>query len=633
MVADEAKRAASRSRCEPIEIPLCKDIPYKYTYFPNSLPQPDQQSLQTQTEHFKPLIKTKCNPHIKFFVCSVFAPMCPEHMPQAVTSCRSVCEEVKRDCVSILEKFGIEWPEPLNCSRFPQAPDLCMKPTNEHNSYLGPDQLESEQRDSLASIEGRILAKWIPTCPNDLVNLDPTDRQGHCAFQCNREGMFDESKKEFARFWMLLWASINLAITTFTVLTFLIDRQRFRFPERSIFYLSACYMLFSLPSLSRAFITYERSACERIPTGQSFLIIGTLDNTPCVISFILTYYFSMASSLWWLMLTFTWYLSAARKWVPEGIDAWSSYLHLVAWALPALLTIAVLTTHKQSSKVGVLNRNVELTGKLKGMYLSAARKWVPEGIDAWSSYLHLVAWALPALLTIAVLTTHKLDASELTGVCSVGNADPWALLGFAIAPKLIFVLVGSCLIVAGFSSMCRERDSFRRRGTDTSKLEKLMVKMGIFSALYIIPAITMVVCDSYHMFILMQWHPTTIACKQYGGAEKGLCKRPQLPQAELYILNIFMSLAVGISTGMWTLSSKTFHSWQRVLCCGLCSAAPAKHGGSLTTAAPLAVSRPLIPAANPPPPPHHYMPMTVSSVPAASHAVSSQPAWKQSKIV
>ncbi|EJW88584.1 hypothetical protein WUBG_00508 [Wuchereria bancrofti] len=91
---------ASRSRCEPIEIPLCKDIPYKYTYFPNSLLQPDQQSLQTQTEHFKPLIKTNCNPHIKFFICSVFAPMCPEHMPQAVTSCRSVCEEVLINRVS-----------------------------------------------------------------------------------------------------------------------------------------------------------------------------------------------------------------------------------------------------------------------------------------------------------------------------------------------------------------------------------------------------------------------------------------------------------------------------------------------------------------------------------------------------
>ncbi|KHJ95892.1 hypothetical protein OESDEN_04156 [Oesophagostomum dentatum] len=50
-------------------------------------------SLQTNTEHFKPLIKTKCNRNIQFFVCSVFAPMCPEGMPQAVTSCRSVCEQ------------------------------------------------------------------------------------------------------------------------------------------------------------------------------------------------------------------------------------------------------------------------------------------------------------------------------------------------------------------------------------------------------------------------------------------------------------------------------------------------------------------------------------------------------------
>ncbi|VDK27111.1 unnamed protein product [Gongylonema pulchrum] len=99
---------------------------------------------------------------------------------------------------------------------------------------------------------------------------------------------------------------------------------------------------------------------------------------------------------------------------------------------------------------------------------------------------------------------------------------------------------------------------------------------------------------------------------------------------------------------MWTISSKTFHSWQRTICCGLCSTAPAKHGsagatGSLNNPALLAASaaanRPLIPAANPPPapPPHyHYMPMTVSSMPS-SHVIAAQnaagAAWKQSKIV
>jgi hypothetical protein len=58
--------------------------------------------LQTQTEHFKPLIKTNCSPHIKFFVCSVFAPMCPEAIPQAVTSCRAVCEEVRKSSLPLL---------------------------------------------------------------------------------------------------------------------------------------------------------------------------------------------------------------------------------------------------------------------------------------------------------------------------------------------------------------------------------------------------------------------------------------------------------------------------------------------------------------------------------------------------
>ncbi|VDD94443.1 unnamed protein product [Enterobius vermicularis] len=268
------------------------------------------------------------------------------------------------------------------------------------------------------------------------------------------------------------------------------------------------------------------------------------------------------------------------------------------------------------------------------LYLSAARKWVQEGIDACSSYLHLIAWALPALLTIAVFVTHKVDASELTGICSVGNANPWALLGFVIIPKLLFVLLGSCFIIAGFSSMCRERDSFRRRGTDTSKLEKLMVKMGIFSAFYIIPAVIMVVCDCYHMFILLKWHTSSIACKIYSTPGNSLCKNPEklpLPQSELYKLNVIMSLLVGISTSMWTVSKKTFHSWQRVLCCGLCSSAPAKSTLSVGGAS-SALNRPLIPSAQPPPPPHHYLPMASSSAPSNQLAVT-QSAWKQSKIV
>lgn len=57
----------------------------------------------------------------------------------------------------------------------------------------------------------------------------------------------------------------------------------------------------------------------------------------------------------------------------------------------------------------------------------------------------------------------QIDASELTGVCSVGNSEPWTLLCFVIVPRSAVLFVGFCLIVAGFSSMCQERKAFRRR--------------------------------------------------------------------------------------------------------------------------------------------------------------------------
>jgi hypothetical protein len=41
------------------------------------------------------------------------------------------------------------------------------------------------------------------------------------------------------------------------------------------------------------------------------------------------------------MLTACWFLSASLKWGQEAIDAQSQWFHLVAWGLPAILTIVV----------------------------------------------------------------------------------------------------------------------------------------------------------------------------------------------------------------------------------------------------------------------------------------------------
>lgn len=101
--------------------------------------------------------------------------------------------------------------------------------------------------------------------------------------------------------------------------------------------------------------------------------------------------------------------------------------------------------------------------KLRFRYLSAARKWVQEEIEKRSNYLHLISWGVPGIFTIFALITQKVDASELTGICSVGNSDPMALLIFVNGPRLGFVVVGGCFILAGFFWAVRERESFKRR--------------------------------------------------------------------------------------------------------------------------------------------------------------------------
>jgi hypothetical protein len=35
-----------------------------------------------------------------------------------------------------------------------------------------------------------IESKRVPSCPQDLVNLDPTDENGKCAFRCDKSTMF-----------------------------------------------------------------------------------------------------------------------------------------------------------------------------------------------------------------------------------------------------------------------------------------------------------------------------------------------------------------------------------------------------------------------------------------------------------
>ncbi|XP_064101578.1 frizzled-9-like isoform X1 [Macrobrachium nipponense] len=539
-------------KCERITIPMCMEMPYNTTRMPNFLGHFSQAEAAIQVHEFMPLVDIGCSHFLRFFLCSLYAPMCTPVVGTAIPSCRSICLEVKSKCLPVLRSFNFSWPAALECSRLPTpggADGLCM----EYPNITSPEPLPPPVRDRPYSGSSIRVTPAPPrvqqesTCPHRQTWV-ATKEGGVCAPKCGKDVFFRDADKQFAEVWLLVWAGLCFLSTLFTVLTFWLEPARFRYPERTIICLSLCYLLYCLAYLARLVVPAEVLSCETSPNGISHLAVEGLHSSGCIITFILQYYFGMASGIWWVVLTFTWFLSAGKKWSSEALQA-------------------------------------------------------------YASYFHAAAWGLPAISTILILTLKQVDGDELIGLCYVGNVNNWAHMGFVIAPLTSLLVLGTFFIVFGFIALFRIRKEIKNEAdgthnnsgsspplsatsyqmaTNVNKLEKLMVRIGVFSVLYTVPALCVIACNVYEYLNHQRWHMlasyAAVECSS-GVHHSGInrqkyptslrysaskCTLEQsIPSVEIFMLKIFMSLVVGITSGMWIWSSKTVLLWQKFFL-GLC---------------------------------------------------------------
>lgn len=322
---------------------------------------------------------------------------------------------------------------------------------------------------------------------------------------------FDSGEINFAKWWIGIWSCICLASTLFTVLTFLIDMQRFRYPERPIIFLSGCYAMVALAYVI-GFVLREKISCTDpfephkkssvTPQQMQPVVTQGTKKEGCTILFMMLYFFSMASSIWWVILTLTWFLAAGMKWGHEAIEA-------------------------------------------------------------NSQYFHLAAWAVPAIKTIAVLAMGQVDGDVLSGVCYTGVFDVDALRGFVLAPLVVYLIIGTSFLLAGFVSLFRIRTIMKSDGTKTDKLEKLMVRIGIFSVLYTVPATIVIACYFYEQAFRDKWMVTWWLswCDENYNCPYGVTSKPW-PDFNVFMIKYLMTVIVGITSGVWIWTGKTFQSWR-----------------------------------------------------------------------
>lgn len=96
---------AMPERCQRIEIPMCQDLPYNMTHMPNLAGHLTQREAM-QVHEFTPLVEYGCSPLLKFFLCSIYAPMCTEQV-RDVIAC--ACYQAQHGCYCNIAECVIDF--------------------------------------------------------------------------------------------------------------------------------------------------------------------------------------------------------------------------------------------------------------------------------------------------------------------------------------------------------------------------------------------------------------------------------------------------------------------------------------------------------------------------------------------
>uniref|UniRef100_A0A8C5GC52 Frizzled-3 n=1 Tax=Gouania willdenowi TaxID=441366 RepID=A0A8C5GC52_GOUWI len=484
--------------CEPIRLRMCQDLPYNTTFMPNLLNHYDQQTAALAMEPFHPLVNLVCSADLRMFLCALYAPVCTTY-GRVSMPCRSLCLRAKDECHKLMEIFGLVWPDDMECSKFPD----CDEP------YPRPEDLltGSDTTDQPSMTVQRDYGFW---CPREL-KVDPdlgysfmgrTDCSAPCPSM-----FFNQQELTFTRYFIGVVSIVCLSATLFTFLTFLIDVTRFRYPERPIIFYAVCYVMVSLVFFL-GFLLEDRVACNTVSPAhfRAPTITQGSHNKVCTLFFMVLYFFTMAGSLWWVILTITWFLAAVPKWGSEAIEK------------KALL-------------------------------------------------FHAVAWGLPGTLTVTLLALNKIEGDGISGVCFIGIYDIDALRWFVLAPLCFNVAVGVSLLLVGIVALNQVRMEIPLEKENQTKLVKFMIRMGVFSVLYLAPLLTVIGCYIYEHAYRSMWETTWMEenCRRYHIPCPYKVEQISRPSMVVFLIKYLMMLVVGIPSVFWVGSKKTCFEWASFL--------------------------------------------------------------------
>ncbi|XP_028414364.1 frizzled-4-like [Dendronephthya gigantea] len=425
---------------------------------PNMFGDKTQNDVERRLVDLNVLLTSTCADPIRFFLCSLYAPMCSTKTGSLIMSCGSLCEYVTQRCKPTAVKFNIPWLDAWNCSQFHwqnNKDKMCMQGPNYNYTSFNPTRTTSTVNPELDKMSFKNSRNYLYL-----------KRTKSWVLLCNKDGIYDSDTKDFADLWMTIWSIVCFVSTSVAIITFLLDTRGFQYPERAIVMLALCYNLYSIGLILRVIFGRSAVSCTSDDNTELYITQNEFGKPLCSFVFLFLYFFGMAANIWWVILTLSWFLGAGMKWSCEAIDSYTNLFHLVAWLLPVIKTALVLIFRKIDGD--------ELTGLC---YVGNQDLLALTGFVLGPQFTYLIIGSLFLLAGFIALYRVRL-AVHKERLHKIDKLDRFIIrIGLF---SMFSTVPATCTIAAQFYEYSYREDWLYGRSTPNTKVLMLKICMTLF---------------------------------------------------------------------------------------------------------------------------------------------------------
>ncbi|XP_040566272.1 protein smoothened [Lepeophtheirus salmonis] len=470
--------------CVPSNSSTCFGSPFPYSF----IPEDAELGLLESWTYLKRI--PKCWSSLRPLLCSLYAPECSPITNKTLGVPKALCKALKGPCRALKQEYlplslQSQWDRAFMC----RGKSFCER------------EIAGGTRDILKFPESHegVCYKPLVRAQNPANYFKFIDG---CGLQCFPP---DKTPEQYGKIQSLIGIGVLAALSTssFATATLILDWKSSSYPNRIIFYINLCGLLF-ISGWGLPFLQGDNSFVCNPDNTRRVQEPGEGQDLACVALFVLIYYFGLSSALWYAILTFSW--------------------------------------NSLFSSMGLLSAMSQREILLKR-----------------TPYFHMIAWSVPAVLAIAIISLNGVEGDPLTGICFVSKSSPSFYFGFVIAPIAGICVISTFFVVSSVKSLVlAEKSAIEIAGISarSRRIRSTTVKIVIYSCIYF-TCFFITVFSSVWIFSGYEEERNEAILKMYLGGEE--FHKP-LKYSEIVILPTFLSV---IASASWVWNKNTFKSWRK----------------------------------------------------------------------